>query len=683
MTLKDINERIKTQNTEFIITHHTPLADKVANHRSVYKTSLRPDQKKKEANFNTMLDGKSTLGLPSLKDDFKTWGKAHKEYYKKSMKLKKEFEKEKKRQKELGDAGNPDVPMEFAHFDTINKDKAQMTKSSALGMFDRVDTNIKNYEDTVGESLDAPVQEDATSTLEDVSQDLKDDTPMAIQKQDPFGGSAGTASQVAQSGGNREAEVSANGEITTGASVAESSLAQVNLIEPEPRQPIIIHSNEANPLKPSQIGRASGGGARPTPDGDVDVSKANGGKFQERNEKQRPSYADVVREPTEPFSPDDDEEQIPELRNYDSSNYERNPSSVPQVDVLVSRESVESGNDSLSSLTGVAKVEFERRAESMKVDKLKMSIISLHQLYDDVIPQFKSTQHQLEKQKALKSGNAKQLREHFVKMELLVKSYFSSLGGDVSIGVIISAQDYANHFSNAMMPTPMMPTPTMPTPEPRRTSNEEMELKTVQEVIREGQKESGKEGGGGRNAGVGRKDDIKLKPSFDEDGVSLDKDGHLTTARSTDQDKDESQDTWYNWFRYGGDGDGYGGDGSYYDDEKKPSIHSGLRRRMTEAPSSHFSNNEKWNKHEQSHITSLRGADPYNNNTTDRRILTRNGGINHRYSKGIKGKIINAIEPTLEAGYINKPTLHQEVRQPTYVRRPVITRNPSEFKING
>ena len=79
----------------------------------------------------------------------------------------------------------------------------------------------------------------------------------------------------------------------------------------------------------------------------------------------------------------------------------------------------------------------------------------------------------------------------------------------------------------------------------------------------------------------------------------------------------------------------------------------------------------------------MRGASGFDAPNEQRNILVRNGGIRQRFSHGIKGKELTAIIPSTAVGKINDPTLRQDVRQQTYVRRPVIQRNASEFVIKG
>ena len=103
----------------------------------------------------------------------------------------------------------------------------------------------------------------------------------------------------------------------------------------------------------------------------------------------------------------------------------------------------------------------------------------------------------------------------------------------------------------------------------------------------------------------------------------------------------------------------------------------------TNAGRLHFTQDEKWSKHENQHITNLKGANPYNTQPIQRNILTRQGGVKHRYSEPISGKEIRGYTPNTAIGYINKPTLHQDVRQAVYLPQPVVQRNPSQFIINA
>ena len=230
-----------------------------------------------------------------------------------------------------------------------------------------------------------------------------------------------------------------------------------------------------------------------------------------------------------------------------------------------------------------------------------------------------------------------------LKMELLVKSYFNSLGNNLSVGVIISAEDFMNNYNTSITARASSSTRGEPNPisnrrEPisyRDYTDEEIDAEIARETV---------------------DDAIKQEKDEDQDEMDDMRKQNLGAGRKDNVNSD--------------------------DIPTDESVFKSKRRLMGEDPS-HFSNDPKFNKTEKKHITALRGTNFYGDKMTQRNILTRNGGINHRYSKGIKGKTLNAIIPSTEAGFINNPTLRQDIRQPTYIIRPVIQRNPNEYVING
>ena len=459
------------------------------------------------------------------------------------------------------------------------------------------------------------------------------------------------------------------------------SQERVNTAKPISPKPILALSTQVQPITNNEVdfeGSGAGSGAN----GVADIDAANGGQHQLRGAGRSSKKHFKVRAKTDEeleegaYNADIDEELEEGAYNADidptpiadlESDFDANPINRPiaeqrerpysdtvLLDELVPRESVENNYNPDLKMSG-ATIELEKRAKKLNIQQLKLAIKSFHDIYNDVIPELQTVTHQREKTKAMNSKDVNLVRKHFIDMEMLIKSYFASLGGDLSVGVIISAADFMNNYGGSVTSN-------------RVTAQQKSEPTTaidddeiVEETVRENPAGGGQEGGGGRNAGRG--------------------------TRYNSRGKDEPY--------YGPpppSPDDAFGDGDYRRSlrDRQPSNTFGnnsndRRRRLgsDERPSNHFTNSHKWDKHENKHIVSLKGANPYGDKNVERNILTRNGGVNQRYSKGLKGKILNAIQPSTQAGYINNPTLRQDVRQQTYVRQPVIQRNPDEFVING
>ena len=249
---------------------------------------------------------------------------------------------------------------------------------------------------------------------------------------------------------------------------------------------------------------------------------------------------------------------------------------------------------------------------------MKLGIRSFHEIYNNDIDIFRDKEHQKEKYMALKSSNLEVVRSHFLKMEMIIKNYLSSLGGDVSIGVIISADDFKNHFYGGGSKEEINNI----TNENNYITNNDNNDDILNETIKENQPKDDKDDFRKDNLGKGRKDDINKE----------------TPRRRLENEKIEGN--------------------------------------------THFSNDVRFKKNEMNHITSLKGHSPFNNPTSTS-ILVRQGGIRHRFSKGISGKNINSFDFTQGIGNIENPSLRQDNKNANYVRSNIIRRNPPNFIINS
>ena len=321
---------------------------------------------------------------------------------------------------------------------------------------------------------------------------------------------------------------------------------------------------------------------------------------------------------------------------------------------LVSRESLE--GDKLNVFT--AEKALSSNALKLNMEQLKLGINTFHSLYDGVIPSFTTTEHQAGKKKALESKDIKTVREHFLKMEMLVKAYFSSLGGDLSVGVIISASDYFKSFGKEALGFGKEDNPVWNSREPQtyETQIKDDNMDLVDEVKRENPKVDDPDDPRKMNAGAGRQDDLFYTKQGETVGLKEETPRRLGASNSGINSRIKIGDI--------------------------PTIEN-PRRRLRPDNEEHFTKDAKWSKHENEFISNLRGANPYNTRPVQRNILTRQGGVRHRYGEPIAGKEIKAYKPNRGMGYINDPTLHQDVRQPVYLPQPVVQRNPSQFVING
>ena len=264
-------------------------------------------------------------------------------------------------------------------------------------------------------------------------------------------------------------------------------------------------------------------------------------------------------------------------------------------DVLIPREDAENDVNLNNSINSGVKI-LEKTAERLNIDKMKLGIKTFHTLYDNEIPQFREKSHIEDKEKALKSNDIKTVRNHFLKMEVLVKTYLGSLGGDLSIGVIISANDFHNKYKDYY------------TEDNDITNN-------ITNIYNENDK---------------------------------------TEKETTQETKEEEE-------------------------EEKP------RRRLgdnNDGLNNHFSNHDKFNLKEKRHIYSIKGNNPHPKNKSVN-VLTRQGGMRHRFSQPITGKLLNVIIPPIGIGNIENPSeyLRQDPKNAQYVRENILRRNPANFII--
>jgi len=88
----------------------------------------------------------------------------------------------------------------------------------------------------------------------------------------------------------------------------------------------------------------------------------------------------------------------------------------------------------------------EQRAK-MNIARLKEEIRALHLIYDNNIEKFRSNPHKADKDDALKSDDIAIVRKHHKDMEISIREYYRSGGGDsLQVGVIVPIDTYLQQY---------------------------------------------------------------------------------------------------------------------------------------------------------------------------------------------------------------------------------------------
>ena len=696
----------KQLNDEFTAKHDA-LATAKAEFERKYTANLKIGAKKRTPSWASYQNGGK--GLNGLKLEMASYQRSYKNYVSQYDSLQKskrkiEFSPEEK-EIILQNTDTRAMPL-------YDPDSKSMRSSQVgfLSQFGRIDKNIKTFRGEMQSSETEPVKEGKVSFMVDAKDATTRGEVLEVAQVNPLGGVEG-ANQLGTSGRAKEA-VLKDGELLSGNLESSLSMEQVNTVKRSSSQPLVTPMTMATPVTNSEAD-FPGSGAKAGQRGEAILPEANRGgesvgmktykkrysgleppdttmeDVKRRSQKGGMSLRDSMMRPhhdrTHPSTNHEDTARRSDAARFNKGELklthhrpltetdqlesdmatdgyfttaadpvpvqdpvsvtadERTVTDAPmdygvslQLDELVSRDELEGGP---TPNFGAAAFQLQSNAERLSIDKLKLGIETFHALYDDVIPEFKNKAHQAEKTKALKSKNVKEVRTHFLKMEMLVKAYLASLGSDLSVGIIISAAQFMETYGDIAGNSVTVPT----RPPPAPTDDD-----LVREVINENPpRTGGEEGGGGRNAGIGRKYDTR------GDGGR-----RISSVNAAPQSAQQRR---------------LGGLSDRFDSMK------------TEAPTEtrHYSHDSRFATHESKHVSSLRGTSGFNAPTEQRNVLVRNGGVRQRYGAGIKGKQITAIIPSTAVGLINDPTLMQDVRQPQYVRRPVIQRNSSEYVIKG
>jgi len=89
----------------------------------------------------------------------------------------------------------------------------------------------------------------------------------------------------------------------------------------------------------------------------------------------------------------------------------------------------------------------------MNIARLKEEIRALHLIYDNNIDKFRSNPHKADKDDALKSDSIEVVRKHHRDMELSIREYYRSGGGDtLRVGVIVPIDTYLSQYLSGGTP---------------------------------------------------------------------------------------------------------------------------------------------------------------------------------------------------------------------------------------
>ena len=89
----------------------------------------------------------------------------------------------------------------------------------------------------------------------------------------------------------------------------------------------------------------------------------------------------------------------------------------------------------------------DEQRSKMNIARLKEEIRALHLIYDNNIEKFRSNPHQGDKDDALKSDKIEVVRKHHKDMEVAIREYYRSGGGDtLQVGVIVPIDTYLQQY---------------------------------------------------------------------------------------------------------------------------------------------------------------------------------------------------------------------------------------------
>jgi len=98
----------------------------------------------------------------------------------------------------------------------------------------------------------------------------------------------------------------------------------------------------------------------------------------------------------------------------------------------------------------------DSQRNKMNIARLKEEIRALHLIYDNNIEKFRSNPHQGDKEDALKSDKVEVVRKHHKDMEISIREYYRSGGGDtLQVGVIVPIDTYLQQYLSGGKPNEM------------------------------------------------------------------------------------------------------------------------------------------------------------------------------------------------------------------------------------
>jgi hypothetical protein len=86
----------------------------------------------------------------------------------------------------------------------------------------------------------------------------------------------------------------------------------------------------------------------------------------------------------------------------------------------------------------------------MTLQEVKARIKALHDAYNGLIPSLTTDQHKKNKERAMKTKNADEAKNHLLDMLKLIREYFAGPLGGLTVGVVIPAQDYLQALIGTM-----------------------------------------------------------------------------------------------------------------------------------------------------------------------------------------------------------------------------------------
>ena len=95
----------------------------------------------------------------------------------------------------------------------------------------------------------------------------------------------------------------------------------------------------------------------------------------------------------------------------------------------------------------------DAQRSKMTIARLKEEIRALHLIYDNNIDKFRSNPHKADKDDALKSDKVEVVRKHHKDMEVTIREYYRSGGGDtLQVGVIVPIDTYLQQYLSGGTP---------------------------------------------------------------------------------------------------------------------------------------------------------------------------------------------------------------------------------------